>query len=150
MATPDVADLRLEFQQAASSLASAFQGRIVDERARLESLDHRLQRVSPLWIIQNDRQLLDGLALRLERSLAHDLRLRQARLLGIEERLRSLNPLAVLKRGFAVVRTPEGEIVRRVAQVNAGQQLISRVSDGEIDSRVESVRRLGNGENQKE
>ncbi len=150
LATPDVADLRLEFQQAASRLASAFQGRVVDERARLESLDHRLLRVSPLWIIQNDRQQLDGLALRLERSLAHDLRLRRAQLLGIEERLRSLNPLAVLKRGFAVARTPEGEIVRRVAQVKAGQRLIVRVSDGEVDSRIEGIRRMGDGDIQKE
>ncbi len=150
MATPDVADLRLEFQQAASRLASAFQGRIVDEHARLESLDHRLRRVSPLWMIQNDRQQLDGLALRLERSLAHDLRLRRAQLLGIDERLRSLNPLAVLKRGFAVVRTPEGEIVRRVAQVAAGQRLIVRVSDGEVDSRVERIRGMDDGEIQKE
>ncbi len=150
MATPDVADLRLEFQQAAGRLAAAFQGRIVDERSLLESLDHRLGRVSPLWAIQNDRQHLDGLALRLDRSLAHDLKLRQARLRGIEERLSSLNPLAVLQRGFAVVRTPEGEIVRRVVQVRAGQHLIIRLSDGEVESRAEKIRRIGEGDEKKE
>ncbi len=150
MATPDVADLRLEFQQAAGRLASALQGRIVDERAVLVGLDHRLQRVSPLWSIQNDRQQLDGLALRLDRSLAHDLKLRQAQLRGIDERLRSLNPLAVLQRGFAVVRTPEGEIVRGVAQVQPGQRLIIRVADGEVDSRAEKIRRMDDGDSQKE
>ncbi len=150
MATPDVADLRLEFQQAAGRLAAAFQGRIVDERSLLESLDHRLGRVSPLWAIQNDRQQLDGLALHLDRSLAHGLKLRQARLRGIEERLSSLNPLAVLQRGFAVVRTPEGEIVRRVVQVRAGQHLIIRLSDGEVESRAEKIRRIGEGDEKKE
>ncbi len=146
MATPDVADLRVEFQGAQASLASAFQGRIVDERSTLESLDHRLQRVSPLWTIQNDRQQLDNLTLRLERTLAHDIKLRQARLLGIEERLRSLNPLAVLQRGFAVVRSLEGEIIRRVVQVQAGQILIVRVADGEIDTKAEKIRRVSDGE----
>jgi exodeoxyribonuclease VII large subunit len=150
MATPDVADLRVEFQAAAGRLAAAFQGRVVDERSFLEGLAHRLMRVSPLWTIQNDRQQLDGLAMRLDRSLAHDLKLRQARLRGVEERLHSLNPLAVLQRGYALVRTPEGEIVRRVAQVRAGQQLIIRVSDGEVESRAEKIRRMDEGHNQKE
>ncbi len=150
MATPDVADLRLEFQGAAGRLAAAFQGRVVDERSSLENLAHRLMRVSPLWTIQNDRQQLDGLALRLDRSLAHDLKLRQARLRGVEERLHSLNPLAVLQRGYALVRTPEGVIVRRVAQVQAGQQLVIRVADGEVESRAEKIRRLDEGDNKKE
>jgi exodeoxyribonuclease VII large subunit len=150
MATPDVADLRMEFQQAAGRLASAFQGRILDQRSLLENLGHRLRRVSPLWSIQNYRQQLDGLALRLDRSLAHDLRLRQAGLRGMEERLRSLNPLAVLQRGFAVVRTPKGEIVRRVAQVQVGQRLIIRVSDGEIESKAEKIQRLDEGDEKKE
>ena len=148
LATPDVSDLRLEFQQAEARLASALQGRIVDERGILQSLSHRLLRVSPLWSIQNDRQQLDGLSLRLDRSLAHDFKLRQARLRGVGERLHSLSPLAVLQRGFAVVRMLNGEVVRRVTQVQAGQNLIIRVSDGVIDAKAEKIHPMDDGENQ--
>jgi exodeoxyribonuclease VII large subunit len=135
-ATPDIADLKFELQAAQNRLASALEDRVSYERSALEGLMQRLQGISPLRSILNDRQRLDDLWLRLGRGLGHSLSLRRARLTGIEERLRSLNPLAVLERGYAVVRRADGAVVTRVEQAAAGQDLTVRVSDGEFNTRV--------------
>jgi len=135
-ATPDIADLKQELLAAKSRLAAALQEILSYGRSALENLDHGLQRVSPLLRIQNDSQRLDELALRLERGLGHEIRLRRAQLAGNEDRLRSLNPLAVLKRGFSLVRRQDGAIVTSIGQVQIGQDLSIHVSDGEIETKV--------------
>jgi exodeoxyribonuclease VII large subunit len=49
----------------------------------------------------------------------------------------ALNPLAVLKRGYAVVtRKSDGSVVSKVKQVNAGDQIQVRVSDGQLDAEI--------------
>ena len=135
-ATPDIADLKQELLAAESRLAAALQEILSYGRSALENLDHGLQRVSPLLRIQNDSQRLDELGLRLERGLGHEIRLRRAQLAGNEDRLRSLNPLAVLKRGFSLVRRQDGAIVTSIGQVQIGQDLSIHLSDGEIETKV--------------
>ena len=50
-------------------------------------------------------------------------------------RLEALNPLAVLRRGYAVVRA-SGSIVHSAGQVQPGQALEIRVARGSIDAEV--------------
>ena len=139
MATPNIADLRLELSQLAGRSGAAVQDRLDAEHARFGELSARLRRASPLWRVQNDRQRLDQAAQRFNRALAHALQLNRARLLGLEERLRTLNPLAILQRGYAVVHQASGALVRNAAQVQPGEQLSIRVADGEIGATATKV-----------
>ncbi len=50
--------------------------------------------------------------------------------------LDALSPLRVLERGYAVARSPDGKVLRRVAQFTAGSAFRLRVTDGEIPARV--------------
>jgi len=145
LVAPDVADIALELQNAGSRLVSSFQGRLGAYRAALADLAHRLLRTSPAWRIQGDEQRLDALVQRLESGLSHELLLLRARLEGLEQRLVSLSPKAVLQRGYAVVRRPNGEVVRSTAQVGVGQELTIQVVDGKFDARVEKVVPAGQG-----
>lgn len=58
---------------------------------------------------------------------------------ALEARLQSLSPLAVLGRGYAIVERGDGEIVRSTGQVSIGDELVTRLQDGNFSSRVESV-----------
>ena len=61
----------------------------------------------------------------------------RARLDGVGARLQSLNPTAVLARGYAIVRKVDGdEIVTSAGQVVTGDQLRVLLRDGEIKSQV--------------
>ncbi|WP_228375111.1 exodeoxyribonuclease VII large subunit [Demequina iriomotensis] len=48
--------------------------------------------------------------------------------------LRALSPLSTLERGFAVVRTPDGAVLRDAAQVAAGDVLRIRLARGEVEA----------------
>ena len=54
--------------------------------------------------------------------------------------LEALSPLAVLARGYSITWNQEGRVVSRTEQVEVGQAARIRVSDGEIDVRVEAIR----------
>jgi exodeoxyribonuclease VII large subunit len=63
--------------------------------------------------------------------------LANSRLQGFERRLDSLNPLAVLGRGYAVVtRQADGKLVSQIGQTKSGDQIHVRVSDGAFDAIV--------------
>ena len=62
-----------------------------------------------------------------------------ARLSSLDARLHSLSPLAVLDRGYALVLTAEGGVVRSALQVAHGDKVVTRLSDGAFISRVESA-----------
>jgi exodeoxyribonuclease VII large subunit len=58
---------------------------------------------------------------------------------ALAARLHALSPLAVLERGYALVLTPEGALVRSAAQIAPGNTITARLSDGAFTSRIETV-----------
>ena len=71
LATPDKVDLAASLATLAGRLNSAFQAVFEDRQARLDELERRLRRASPLWQIQNGRQRLDDLSTRARLALSH-------------------------------------------------------------------------------
>jgi exodeoxyribonuclease VII large subunit len=49
-----------------------------------------------------------------------------------QARLEAVSPLATLARGYAIVRHPDGRIVRQLTEVGPGDPLTVLISDGEI------------------
>jgi exodeoxyribonuclease VII large subunit len=78
---------------------------------------------------------------RMERSVERSIRRASARVDGLEARLRSLSPLAVLERGYALVLSNEGTVIRSMSQVAEGDRVRTRLSDGEFGSTVDDVGR---------
>lgn len=53
------------------------------------------------------------------------------------ERLQNFSPLATLKRGYAVLRSDRGEVIRSVSQTAPGEGLEALLADGRLRVRVE-------------
>ncbi len=136
LATPDRVDLMAALNDQNQRLVRATLGQTAAQRWNLNELQNRLQGQTPLTRIQNDRQRLDELVHRAELALGHQMKLQGSQLSGLQRRLEALNPLAILKRGYAVVSQPDGSVVRSVTQVQASDELNVRVSDGEFKTRV--------------
>ena len=68
-----------------------------------------------------------------------DRRLEQSRALLTAQsaRLDALSPLRVLARGYAVARDANGEVLKRVGQLPSGKAFRLRVTDGEVNGRVQ-------------
>lgn len=137
LVSPNQVDLRAALVESTNRLSQVFQAQLSGLRWSLETQSSQLLRFSPANLIRNNRQRLDELIRRSRSALDYDLRLRRTRLDGQKTRLESLNPLAVLSRGYALVYHPEsGELVRRVSQAHPGNRLEIRLQDGAFPAQV--------------
>ena len=64
------------------------------------------------------------------------LKLESANVKGASATLRALSPQGTLERGFAIVRSKAGEIVRTVSSVPAGTKVKIRFADGETSAEI--------------
>jgi len=79
----------------------------------------------------------------LVRAMRAQLERARADVAALAGRLESLSPLAVLARGYAIVRRAhDGAIVRRADDVAAGDRLSLRVAEAELEAAVSGVRPL--------
>jgi len=65
---------------------------------------------------------------------------RQEKLLRISLNLQHLNPNAVLNRGYALVQTRDGTIVRSSSQVEAGSLVDIRFAEGSAGAEIKKTR----------
>jgi exodeoxyribonuclease VII large subunit len=125
-------DLRAGLQNDKTRLLSAVLKLIAEQKTALSALVSQLRYVSPERRILSERQRVDELARRAHSALFHHVQLQAAQIKGMQRRLEALNPLAVLKRGYAVVtRKEDGGVVSRLEQ--ASDEMTVRVSDGEFE-----------------
>ncbi len=53
--------------------------------------------------------------------------------------LDSLSPLKTMLRGYSVASRDDGKLISKVTDINVGENLVLRVSDGNINAKVESI-----------
>jgi exodeoxyribonuclease VII large subunit len=96
-----------------------------DARRRLEATDFRA-----LLAVKSER--LDALDQRLSRAVQRRLEVKGATMAVAASKLDMLSPLAVLGRGYALVKDEDGNLIPRAAMVKTGQRLALRFEDGEV------------------
>jgi exodeoxyribonuclease VII large subunit len=113
-------------------LSSSLLNLVAEQKTYTSALVSRLKYVSPERRIQSEYQHLDGLVRRSLSALNHRIELQSRHVDGVSRRLLSLNPEAVLSRGYAIVtRKEDGAVVSSVQRAEG--QMRVRVSDGEFD-----------------
>jgi exodeoxyribonuclease VII large subunit len=137
LVTPDGAQLRAEVRRLAAQMAGLLQTDVQDQRWALKEVQARLKGLSPQATLASARQRLDDTFARAAAAMAHRAALERERWNGLRQALNGVSPLAVLGRGYAVVTTPAGAVVRRARNVKSGDPLQVRVSEGEFGVRVD-------------
>lgn len=84
-------------------------------------------------------QRLDELFARLFQAQRQFLKHFQAELLRHSQTLHAVSPLATLARGYAIVETDSGVIVRRADELMVGETLTTRLAEGKVRSIVSSI-----------
>ena len=100
-----------------------------------EKLSKLLSAHSPLNDVERYRELVDSYTIRASRAASHSVDIAAAASKELFARLETLNPVAVLNRGFAYV-THEAHHVSSVEDVNSGDLLHIRFKDGSVDATV--------------
>jgi len=87
---------------------------------------------SPGHMIDDRRMALVLSSERLMTSAAHVNEIKKHALSALSGKLEALSPLAVLSRGYGVVSSEEGKVIKEIADVSVGDKITVKVRDGEI------------------
>lgn len=140
MLVPDGVELGRRMRELEKRLAWTMRSCLRDRRLALLERARRLEAQDPRARVKLGRQRLVELGDRLRRSLQQGLAHRRARLSGAAGRLDALSPLAVLGRGYALVRKgADGPVVRDPAELVPEERLYVRVARGSFTARVEDL-----------
>ncbi|MFN6960975.1 MAG: exodeoxyribonuclease VII large subunit [Rhodocyclaceae bacterium] len=111
--------------------------RLAAGRQRLEALGHRLRAALQRRLAQQTR--LAHLEHRLRQAMHDRLTRSQKSLSRCQGALAGLSPLATLQRGYSIVRTTDGRIVRDASQLISGQRIELQFGRGTASGTIESI-----------
>ncbi|MHC1740239.1 MAG: exodeoxyribonuclease VII large subunit [Anaerolineaceae bacterium] len=136
LATPDKADLTDRLAQLMQRLGAGAIMKLDAAGEDCAQLRSRLDRVSPLMAINNQMQRLDDLSQRALMAWQNRSQVLSMQNKSMQQRLAALNPFAVLQRGYAIVSTAQGQVVKSNTQVSKQEEIKIQVADGKIIARV--------------
>jgi len=140
VAVPDKLDLLAALVDIANQQAMQMRERIADVQFEFSQVKHTLERLSPAHDIDTYRQRLDEVTLRLDRAAQVRLEQKALQLQNLQQALRSLNPQAVLQRGYAIVtRTDTGVLVKNTVQVQPDDTVQIQVSQGKMEAQITQI-----------
>jgi len=135
-----IRDFQQSFDEATLRMIQAVQRFVTRSRHREQMAHSRLLRVD---LRQLRKWRKESLAVDVRRA-ATSIKGRQQRARGRLDlsmaRLNALSPLAILERGYAICRDPQGSVLRNAAEVSSGDFVDVRLARGELYCRVEKTK----------
>jgi exodeoxyribonuclease VII large subunit len=137
---PDGRRLAADVAGAAERLRSALARRVETARDRLRQLAGSRIFADPTRIVRDRRDATDQQVVRLARQARVAVSRGRERLGAATARLEAGSPLRLLARGWsATFRDGDPSALRSVAGLRVGDPLVTRLADGQILSRLESI-----------
>ncbi len=120
-------------------LGNARANQLQRRQARLSQLVAQLQRHAPQAQLQRLQARKQQLQSRLHQAIHEKLVLSKNQLALAVRTLQTVSPLATLHRGYAIVtREQDGVLIEQSVQVEPGEQIRAKLSEGELLCRVEA------------
>jgi exodeoxyribonuclease VII large subunit len=132
LATPNRIELLAKMAEQNLQLFRAIQSILILARQQLGQRMSTLSVRSPSRQILTERQNLDEVGRRSFVAFTHFLEVRRTLLSGTIQNLASLNPSAVLKRGYAIIKSQAGEYISTILKIEHGMELTIQLQDGEF------------------
>jgi exodeoxyribonuclease VII large subunit len=136
---PDVAEELTKISNLQDRAARHINNFIDFELHRLENIRSRPIFKDPMTIVTLRKEVLDGLRARSIRSMSGRVALAQEELTNLRTQVRTLSPQATLDRGYAVVLTQDGSIVRKASTLKKGEKIAIRVAEGVVAATTDGI-----------
>jgi exodeoxyribonuclease VII large subunit len=136
LAVPDIVEVGGFVRGLQNALTAEMAVILGEKQQAVNMLTRSMSHLSPGKALDNNRQRVDILTERLERTINGRVDFLMTRIEIMEARLSAVSPLGTLARGYAIVRHKDGRVVRRVEEVASGETLQVMVTDGEFDVSV--------------
>lgn len=136
---PDLAAERAGLARLRHAGYASLARRVEDAQKWLAGIRRHPSLANPEGLLDGRWEQVEALRTRARRQLASQLSQGQADLNHTRARILALSPASTLARGYAVVTTAEGGVVRTPGDVSPGQRLHIRVAGGSLEARAEPV-----------
>jgi exodeoxyribonuclease VII large subunit len=136
---PNVADLMSDLQQQRSRLSRSCQIQLDRQRQRLDRVNADSIARQMQQRLDREHTRLRSASDRVQFALRTRLDREQRQCEALRDRLAAIDPRAVLRRGYAVVRDPAGSIVRSAQTVTPGDRLVVQLGDGVVQVDVVAI-----------
>ena len=131
-------ELERHLDQLILRLAAQMNSRLALLKSRLSGLEKRLK--APAELLKLQQLQLRQLVQQLHQVMADNVSSRKSHLQLLWSRLEDLSPLAVLSRGYAIVKQQNsGDVVQRAQQVERGDTLQISFADGQVTTTVTRI-----------
>lgn len=140
LAFPDTNELLTNARSLKMKAENALTRRINKIESTLELLYKSVELNSPIQRLRDRESALLILKNRLDSAENSRIERAWADFRMLCTRLEAVNPLAVLSHGYSVVEDSDGELISSVAEVNSGDVITVKLTDGEFDASVTEKR----------
>ena len=140
LAVPDQAALRQSLDSITNAMATALQRQLKAYKQQLNLLAASPSLQSPESYLQQRKNSLQLLQERFFAAQNQIINRHHQKFLTYAAKLDALSPLKVLTRGYAMVQTEQGSVVRSVQQLNENQSIHITLHDGTVDATVTQVK----------
>jgi len=134
MVVPDRQELLDHLLESIKDLQRVMKLELSTARHRLLDTASRIR--DPRRVLETYRQRVDEAQNTAINIITLEVERRRTRLQGQLGALSSLNPLAVLERGYSVVSRPDGQTVTKSTQVSSGDPIHVRLHQGQLDAKI--------------
>lgn len=139
IAVPDASEERTALESYGIRASQAIDKQVKHLRTELKSLSTRRVMQDAGAYLDDRRIELDHMRDKLAASMEAQLAQKTREQAGLAAALDAMSPLRVLMRGYAIAAQESGETVRSVKQLQSGQSLRLRVSDGSAKCTVNEI-----------
>ena len=136
LAVPDQDALRQSLDAMSNAMASSLNRQVKAARQHLMVLSASPALQSPTGYLEQRNQSVELLKNRLVAAQNQNITRAKQRYIAQISKLEAMSPLKVLTRGYSMVQTERGEVVRSVSQVSLGERIRVRLSDGTLSATV--------------
>ncbi|AJQ27780.1 exodeoxyribonuclease VII large subunit [Pelosinus fermentans] len=133
---PDVRELYKYVSTLHNMLESNIRNVLQHHFRRLEQSTLNRVFTYPYEVLADRQQALDNCMQRLEQAIKVIVRDKKHTFTITAEKLAMLNPLAVLARGYSIVHTLDGQVVKDTAALQPGQKIEIVLNRGRVDAEI--------------
>lgn len=133
---PDVAEERREVTTALHRVRRALTTRIASEQQHLDALRNRPALANPLTLFDEREEQILAQRDRSRRAFTAQLAQEKLHISHLRTQVRALSPQSTLDRGYAIVQTEAGDVVRNFEQAPPGTGLSVRLAVGTLAATV--------------
>ena len=132
-------DQKEKIQRLRADMTEAMLSRLNAVKLRLAAFSPESARAQLENRLNRRRMMLDSLSTSIQHSMSRLLSDRKAKAQLLTHKMQALSPLAVLERGYSIVLDKNGNVIKSVSGVSAGDDISIKLSDGRILADVQEV-----------